>query len=79
MFLLILMGVFSFFGTHFVQISLQCAPTVKVAPINYFQVVIAWVADILLFGKRPTWVEMLATFCIVFFTFVNQMRKAIFS
>lgn len=69
------MGITSWAGTHFVQLALMETQTVKVAPINYLQVAIAWVADILLFNKQATKRELLATFCIVFFTFANQVYK----
>lgn len=47
----------------------------RAAPINYLQVVIAWVCDVLLFGKKATWVELLATLLIVSFTFINSVQK----
>jgi drug/metabolite transporter (DMT)-like permease len=64
-----------FAGQLFVSKSMQVEKAGRAAPINYLQVVIAWVADILLFGKQAEWTEILATFCIVFFTFLNSVQK----
>jgi drug/metabolite transporter (DMT)-like permease len=73
--LMIAMGMSGWVGQHFLTLALQGTAIAKVAPINYLQVVIAWLADVFLFGHEATFVELLGTFCIVFFTFLNSVQK----
>lgn len=73
--MLTLIGLLGFLNQHFINLSVQSADMAKVAPVNYIQVAIAWVADVVLFGKEPTMTEMAGTFCIVFFSFFNSIQE----
>ena len=73
--LLTLLGLFGWLAQTGVSKAMQVEKAGRAAPINYLQVVIAWAADILMFGKQASWTEILATFCIVFFTFLNSVQK----
>lgn len=46
------------------------------APINYTQVVIAWVADVCLFDADVMWTDILGTVLILTFTFFNTLNKS---
>jgi len=43
------------------------------APINYLQVVLAWLADFLIIGTQVTWTDFLGTFLILFFTIISTL------
>jgi drug/metabolite transporter (DMT)-like permease len=74
-FLLFSLGFFGWLAQTGVSKAMQVEKAGRAAPINYLQVVICWIADVLIFGKTATWTELLATFCIVFFTFLNSVQK----
>ena len=46
---LLLVGLFGWIAQEGVSKAVSLAPAARMAPINYLQVVIAWIADILLF------------------------------
>ena len=52
------------------------APACQMAPINYWQVVMAWLADLLIIGTEVTWTDFLGTFLILFFTIISTLQKA---
>ena len=45
----------------------------RVAPINYTQVVIAWLADVFLFDTKVMWTDIVGTLMIIFFTFISTL------
>ena len=46
------------------------------APMNYLQVVIAWLADVMLLDHDVIWTEILGTILILLFTFLNTLNKS---
>lgn len=52
------------------------APAAKMAPMNYLQVVIAWLADVMLFDHDVIWTDILGTILILLFTFLNTLNNS---
>lgn len=74
--LLLVTGIFGWIAQEGVSKAMQVEKAGRAAPINYLQVVIAWIADVCFFGASATWTDLLGTFCIVFFTFYGALQKS---
>ena len=73
--LLAAIGFFGWLAQEGVTAAVSAAPAAKVAPINFNQVVIAWVADVLLFNHKILWTDVVGSLLIVVFTFINSLHK----
>ena len=71
--LLVLVGFFGWIAQEGVTAAVSLAPAARVAPINYMQVIIAWIADVVLFNTPVMWTDILGTFMIIFFTFISTL------
>ena len=47
------------------------APAARMAPLNYLQVIIAWLADILFFDMQVHWTDLVGTCLVLIFTFLS--------
>ncbi len=41
------------------------------APMNYLQVIIAWLADVIFFDMKVHWTDILGTVLVLIFTFLS--------
>ena len=72
--LLLGVGFFGWAAQAGVSKAVSLETAAKVAPLNYFQVVIAWLFDVFLFGKQIIWTDILGTLLIIIFTFINSLN-----
>jgi drug/metabolite transporter (DMT)-like permease len=56
--------------------AVAIAEASSMAPINYIQVIIALLADILLMNHQLKWTDILGTILILFFTFLSTLIKS---
>ncbi len=55
--------------------SLALEKAGRTAPLNYLQVVMAWIFDISCFGASAKWTDIVGTFFIVGFTLSSAIYK----
>ena len=51
------------------------APAAKMAPMNYLQVLIAFLADVILFDYKVQWTDIVGTVLVLLFTFLSVLQK----
>jgi len=73
--ILMAVGFFGWIAQEGVSKAMQVEKAGRAAPLNYLQVVIAWVADVFLFDMRVKWTAVLGTVCIVLFTLLSTIQK----
>ena len=59
-------------------IAFQMEKAGRVSPLNYIQVVLAWIFDVCFFGATVRWTDLVATFFIIGFTFLGAIYEAFF-
>ena len=73
--LLAAVGLTGWIAQEGVTAAVSLEKAARVSPINYIQVVIAWLADVLLFNTKVVWTDIVGTFMIIFFTFLNALYR----
>ena len=73
--LLMIMGLLGWVAQEGVSKALQIEKAGRAASINYLQVVVAFLADIIVFDADIQGTDIIGAFLIVSFTFLNSVRK----
>jgi drug/metabolite transporter (DMT)-like permease len=73
--LLLSMGILGWIAQEGVSKAIQVEKAGRAAPLNYLQVVIAWIFDVTCFGGHMKWTDIIGTLSIVIFTFINSVSK----
>ena len=71
--LLAAVGLFGWIAQEGVTAAVSIEKAARVAPINYIQVIIAWLSDVFLFGTKVMWTDIVGTLMIIFFTFISTL------
>ena len=71
--LLVLVGFCGWVAQEGVAKAVGLAPAARMAPINYLQVVIAWLADVLLFESKVYWTDIVGTILVLIFSFMAAL------
>lgn len=73
--LLLVTSFFSYISQVLISWALSLEKAGRVSALNYLQVVIAFIADLVFFDTEIRWTDFLGAFLIIFFTFFNSFRK----
>ena len=74
-FLLFFTGVFGWLAQEGVSKAISIEKAGRVAVLNYLQIVICFLFDILFLERKVRWTDIIGTIFIIFFTFLGSVKK----